>query len=35
MKLSMWNLYYSLPYQDAVPMIKDGHPTITLSLIHI
>ena len=29
MKLSMWNLYYSLPYQDAVPMIKDGHPTIT------
>ena len=29
MKLSMWNLYYSLPYQDAVPMINDGHPTIT------
>lgn len=29
MKLSMWNLYHSLPYRDAVPMIKDGHPTIT------
>ena len=28
MKLSMWNLYSELPYSDAVPMIRDGSPTI-------
>lgn len=29
MKLSMWNLFYSLPYENCIPMILDGSPTIT------
>ena len=29
MKISMWNLYNRLPCADAVPMIRDGSPTIT------
>ena len=28
MKLSMWNIYSELPYDDVVPMIKDGSATI-------
>lgn len=29
MKLSMWNLFYELPYEDVLPMISDGSPSIT------
>lgn len=28
MKISIWNIYYQLPYANKIPLIRNGSPTI-------